>query len=73
MKKYDYKVRGKIRHSGITKDLERREQEHQGRWPDGRIEQVGRSVTKASARRWERTKSKSVTPKRGSRRRSKRS
>ena len=41
MKKYDYKVRSKIRHSGITKDLDRREQEHQQRWPGARIEQVG--------------------------------
>jgi hypothetical protein len=73
MKKYDYKVGGKIRHSGITKDLDRREQEHQQRWPGGRIKQVGRSVTKSSARRWERTKTRSVTPRRGSKRQSKRS
>ncbi len=73
MKKYDYKVRGRIRHSGITKDLDRREQEHQQRWPGGSIEQVGRSVTKTAARKWERTKSRSITPRRASKRQSKRS
>ena len=63
-KKYDFKVGNKIVHSGITKDLERREQEHQQRWPSGRIEQVGRATTEKAAREWEETKHKTVTPRR---------
>lgn len=61
-KKYDFKVGSTIRHSGITTDLDRREQEHQQRWPSGRIVQVGRSVTKASALDWEQSKQKTITP-----------
>jgi predicted GIY-YIG superfamily endonuclease len=33
--KYHFKIGNKIVHSGITKDLKRREQEHQGKWPKG--------------------------------------
>jgi len=35
--KYDYKVGNQIKHSGITEDQERREGEHQRRWPGGRL------------------------------------
>jgi predicted GIY-YIG superfamily endonuclease len=62
--KYDFKVGNKIVHSGITKDLERREQEHQQRWPNGHIVKVGRATTEEAARKWEETKQKTVTPKR---------
>ncbi len=31
--KYDFKIGNKKVHSGITKDLERREREHQQEWP----------------------------------------
>jgi len=63
-RKYDFKVGNKIRHSGITQDLEQREQRHQQRWPNGHIVQVGHAVTKASALEWEETKQKTITPKR---------
>lgn len=54
--KYDYKVGRKIMHRGITDDLERREQEHQQKWPKGHIKQVGRCTTEEAARRWEKEK-----------------
>ncbi|HEV2385871.1 MAG TPA: hypothetical protein VGS20_01320 [Candidatus Acidoferrales bacterium] len=62
--KYDFKVGSKIRHSGITNDLERREQEHQQRWPSGHIVQVGRATTKEAAQESEETKHKAITPER---------
>lgn len=51
--KYDFKVGNKIVHHGITKDLERREQEHQQKWPKGHIKQVGHRTTDEAAREWE--------------------
>jgi predicted GIY-YIG superfamily endonuclease len=51
--KYQYKVGKKIVHGGITKDLERREQEHKQKWPNGHIRQVGRRTTEEGARKWE--------------------
>ncbi len=62
--KYDFKVGNKIRHSGITRDLEQREEQHQQRWPSGHIVQVGRATTEEAARKWEETKKKAITPKR---------
>jgi predicted GIY-YIG superfamily endonuclease len=63
-KKYDFKVGQKIVHSGITTDLDRREQEHQQRWAKGHIVQVGRATTEDAARDWEATKHKTITPRR---------
>jgi len=64
-RKYDFKVGNKIRHSGITsRDLEVREAEHQQRWPNGHIVQVGRATTEDAARKWEETKHKAITPER---------
>ena len=54
--KYNYKVGHKIVHRGITDDLERREQEHQQKWPKGHISQVGRQTTEEAAREWEEEK-----------------
>ncbi len=51
--KYHYKIGNKIVHSGITDDLERREQEHQQKWTKGHIKQVGRKTTEDAAREWE--------------------
>ncbi|MBW1716521.1 MAG: hypothetical protein JRJ77_11980 [Deltaproteobacteria bacterium] len=51
--KYYFKIGNKIVHGGITKDLERRELEHQQRWPKGHIYQVGRRTTEEAARKWE--------------------
>lgn len=57
-KKYDVVVDGGIVHSGITKDLDRRKQEHKGKWSKATVKQVGGSVTEKSARKWEKTKRK---------------
>ena len=54
--KYHYKIGNKIVHGGITNDLERREQEHQDKWPKGHIKQVGRRTTEEAARKWEKDK-----------------
>lgn len=54
--KYQFKVGRKIVHGGITVDLERREQEHKQKWPEGHIVKVGRVTTEDAAREWERDK-----------------
>lgn len=54
--KYYFKKGNKIVHGGITNDLERREQEHQEKWPKGHITQVGRKTTEDAAREWEKKK-----------------
>ncbi len=51
--KYKFKVGNKVVHGGITEDLERREQEHNQKWPKGHISQVGRCTTEDAAREWE--------------------
>ena len=62
--KYDFMVGSKIVHSGITQDLRRREAEHRRRWPSGRIVQIGNATTEEAARAWEKTKMKTITPRR---------
>ena len=57
--KYHYKIGNKIVHSGMTDDLERREQEHQQKWPTGHIKQVGHKTTEDAARKWEEDQQKS--------------
>ena len=54
--KYYFKVGNKIVHGGRINDLERREQEHQQKWPKGHITQVGRCTTEEAAREWEKDK-----------------
>ncbi len=54
--KYDFKKGNKIVHSGITDDLDRREKEHQQKWPKGHIKQVGKRTTEEAAREWEKKK-----------------
>ena len=51
--KYQFKVGNKVMHGGITNDLERREAEHQEKWPTGHIKQVGNKTTEEAARKWE--------------------
>ena len=58
--KYHFKVGNKIVHGGITTDLDRREDEHQQKWPKGHIKKVGRNTTEDGARQWE--KDKGYTP-----------
>ncbi len=52
--KYHLKIGNKIVHRGITDDLDRREEEHQQKWPSGHIKQVGRRTTRDAALEWER-------------------
>ena len=54
--KYLFKVGSKTKHGGITDDLERREDEHQQKWPKGHIKQVGLRTTEEAAREWEKDK-----------------
>lgn len=52
--KYHFKRGNKILHTGITNDLERREQEHQRGLDDrGHIFQVGNRTTREGAKAWE--------------------
>ena len=51
--KYHFKNRAnRVVQRNITHDLERREKEHQVRWPDGHIVQIGRRTTMAQAKKW---------------------
>ena len=52
--KYHLKQGGKVVHRGITYDLNRREAEHQVRYPGSKIQKVGRRTTRESALQWER-------------------
>ncbi|NQU66474.1 MAG: GIY-YIG nuclease family protein [Candidatus Marinimicrobia bacterium] len=54
--KYQFKVGNKIKHGGITNDLERREQEHKQNWSKGHIVQVGRKTTREAGLKWEKEK-----------------
>lgn len=56
--KYRFKVRDRVVYHGITTDLERREREHQRRWPNGRIERVGKPTSHREAWEWERQQAK---------------
>ena len=53
-KKYHLKQGNKVVHRGITNDLDRREQEHQTKYPGSHIQQVGRSTSREAALKWER-------------------
>ena len=57
--KYHFKKGKRIVHSGITEDLDRREEEHQEKWPGGHIKQIGRKTTEDAAREWEEKQKKS--------------
>lgn len=60
--KYHFKVGNKIKVSGITNDLERREAEHRQQYPSGHIKQQGNRTTKEAARRWEDDQLKGTPP-----------
>lgn len=56
---YKYRFVGsddRIKHSGITNDLQRREGELRRQFGPGQIEQVGRRTTRDAAKEWERGK-----------------
>ncbi len=44
---------GRIKHSGITNNLERREGELRRQHGEGNIQQVGRRTTREAAKEWE--------------------
>ena len=52
--KYHLKRGRKIVHRGITNDLDRREFEHQDKFPGAETKQVGRRTTREAGLRWER-------------------
>ena len=56
--KYHFKRGHKILYTGITDDLERREQEHRKNYGDGgHIKKVGNATTRDAALKWEREQS----------------
>jgi hypothetical protein len=52
------------KHSGITTEAERRETEHQQRWPGGKLRIATGPMTEAQARAWEAAQTKTITPER---------
>ena len=44
---------GRIKHSGITNNLDRRESELRRQYGPGNVRQVGRRTTRQGARQWE--------------------
>ncbi|MXX39277.1 MAG: GIY-YIG nuclease family protein [Gemmatimonadetes bacterium] len=53
--KYHFKLGNKIVHTGITRDIDRREAEHRQKlgWRRGHIVQIGRRTTQEAALQWE--------------------
>ena len=51
--KYQYLEGGRVKHSGITNDLDRREGELRRQYGPGHIKQVGRRTTREAAKDWE--------------------
>ena len=65
--KYHFKNGNKIVHTGITNDLDRREQEHQQNFgKSGHIKQVGNRTTRDAALKWESEQAKRGNPTRKS-------
>ncbi len=61
--KYHFKKGNRIVHTGITNDLERREQEHKQTLAEsGHIKQVGHATTKDAALKWESEQAKRGNP-----------
>ena len=61
--KYHFKRGHKTLHTGITTDLERREQEHQRTYGDnGHITKVGHATTLDAALKWEREQTERGMP-----------
>ena len=60
---YKYQFVGpdrRIKHSGITNDLERRESELRREYGQGDIRQVGHRTTREAAREWEKSRPTAV-------------
>ena len=61
--KYHFKKGNRIVHTGITNDLDRREQEHQQDFGEsGHIKKVGRATTRDAAQEWEREQAEKGKP-----------
>ena len=61
--KYHFKIGTKVVHTGITNDIDRREQEHQRTFgSDGRIEKIGNATTLLDALQWESEQAKRGKP-----------
>ena len=61
--KYHFKKGNRIVHTGITDDLERREQEHKLNFGEsGRIKKVGHATTLDAALRWEKEQAEKGRP-----------
>lgn len=62
--KYHFKKGNKIIHTGITKDIDRREVEHRREpgWNKGHIKQVGLRTTYDAALEWERQQARMGKP-----------
>ena len=50
--RYQLKVGDRVVYFGFTTDLQRREQEHRGRWPNATIEPVGEPTSHREAWEW---------------------
>lgn len=61
---YHYYVGSDKKHSGITTDPQRRQTEHQQRWPGGKLYLIIGPVSEVQARAWEATQTKTITPER---------
>jgi hypothetical protein len=61
---YHFYQGGVKRHSGITTDPQRRQDEHRQRWPGGQMQVVIGPTTEAAARNWEALQTKTITPQR---------
>jgi hypothetical protein len=61
---YHYYAGGIKKHSGITTDPQRRQSEHQQRWPGGTLQVVVGPTTETLARLWESQQTKTITPER---------
>ena len=62
--RYHFKLGNKIVHTGITRDIDRRELEHRSKsgWEKGHICQVGYRVPYQEALEWEREQAESGKP-----------
>ena len=66
--KYHFKKGNRIIHTGVTNDLERREQEHKRDFGEsGHIKKVGRATTRDAALEWEKEQAEKGKPTRKSR------
>jgi hypothetical protein len=59
---YHFYQNGVKRHSGITTDPQRRQDEHRRTWPAGSLQVATGWLTEAQARAWEAQQTKTITP-----------